>query len=81
MSIWTMLNRPVSRQYRLIDGALQPHPQLDGVYESLDAALSDATAWSLRGQDGALADAVGVEVRTNRGQWRTVCYPQVRHLD
>jgi len=65
----------VSRRYRLIDGALQPHPQLDGLYESLEAALAEALAWC-----GSLTAsqrlAIGIEVSTSRGGWRTVRYPQ-----
>ena len=30
------------RTYRLIDALLQPHPQLDGLYDSIEAALRDA---------------------------------------
>mgnify|MGYP003338829049 CR=1 FL=1 len=37
-----LLAAPISRRYRLVDAALQPHPQLDGLYESLDAALEEA---------------------------------------
>lgn len=74
MSLWTRLNQPVSRQYRLVDGTLQPHPQLDGVYESLEAALQDASAWNPRGS--APSSALGVEVSTSSGQWRTVRVPQ-----
>ncbi|MEY3735361.1 MAG: hypothetical protein RLZZ624_419 [Cyanobacteriota bacterium] len=75
MSIWTLLAQPVRRQYRLVDGTLQPHPQLDGVYDSLDAALGDAIAWSRR--DPAAAATVGIEVCTSPGQWRTLRFPQV----
>lgn len=70
-----LLAAPVSRRYRLIDAALQPHPQLDGLYESLDAALEEALAWV-----GSLTVsqplAIGVEVSTTSGGWRTVRYPQ-----
>lgn len=76
MSVWMQLNQPVNRHYRLIDAALQPHPHLDGIYDSLDAALSDATAWSRQGCVGTAALAFGVEVSTSRGQWRTVLYPK-----
>jgi len=70
-----LLAAPVSRRYRLIDAALQPHPQLDGLYESLEAALEEALAWC-----GSLTAsqplAIGVEVSTLSGGWRTVRYPQ-----
>jgi len=75
MSRLQLLAAPTSRRYRLIDAALQPHPQLDGLYESLEAALEEALAWC-----GNLAahqhPAVGVEVSTTSGHWRTVRYPQ-----
>ena len=33
------------RSYRLIDALLQPHPQLDSLYDSIEAALRDAITW------------------------------------
>ena len=30
------------RAYRLIDALLQPHPQLDGLYDSIEEAIRDA---------------------------------------
>ena len=33
------------RSYRLIDALLQPHPQLDGLHDSIEAALRDAITW------------------------------------
>lgn len=70
-----LLAAPASRRYRLIDAALQPHPQLDGLYESLDAALEEALAWC-GNLAASQARAIGVEVSTTSGGWRTVRFPQ-----
>jgi len=63
------------RAYRLIDALCQPHPQLDGLYETVEEALRDAIAW-LEGlgpdADGAL---IGLEVSTQAGPWRTIRLP------
>ncbi len=63
--------------YRLVglDGA--PHPVLDAPYESIEAAIGAAQAWcDGQGINSSLTHrAIGVEVLTRSGSWRTVCYP------
>lgn len=73
-------SRPHSKRYRLVDAGFEPHPQLDSEYDSLDEALQDAVAW-LREQPDTGTAAIGVEVSTRSGGWRTVRYPsQIRAL-
>ena len=64
------------RQYRLVDREGAPHPVLDDLYESLDAAWSEAVAW-WHDQFGASAGPmeIGVEVSTVCGSWRTLRHP------
>ena len=65
------------RTYRLIDALLQPHPQLDGLYDSLEEALRDAITW-LEGQGAEAAMApIGLEVSTRFGEWRTIRLPEL----
>ena len=71
-----LLNPPASRRYRLVDAALQPHPQLDGLYESLEAALDEAFSWCHSPDSSRQGFPIGVEVSTTTGNWRTVRYPQ-----
>ena len=63
--------------YRLaaLDGS--PHPVLDAPYESMEAALKAAQSWcSGQGLMCSLTErAIGVEVMTDSGSWRTVSYP------
>ena len=63
--------------YRLagLDG--RPHPVLDTPYESLEAALVAAQTWcDGQGMSCSLGErAIGVEVMTRSGSWRTVHYP------
>lgn len=64
------------RVYRLIDGLLEPHPYLDGLYDSIEEAFRDVCEWleSL----GPVTDAasnIGLEVRTPDGGWRTIRHP------
>jgi hypothetical protein len=67
--------RQVSRAYRLIDGFFQPHPHLDGRYESIEEAIGEAIGWL----DGLEPDAgqasIGLEVSTSNGDWRTIRQP------
>ncbi|MCP9857493.1 hypothetical protein KBZ33_01255 [Cyanobium sp. Cruz-8D1] len=64
------------RTYRLVDQQGEPHPILDDLYESLDAAWSEALHWwqeefgPVQGPVG-----IGVEVSTLSGEWRTLRYP------
>ncbi len=65
------------KKYRLVglDGAL--HPVLDAPYESLEAAMSAASTWC-EGQGLCCSSsdrAIGIEVMTHSGSWRTVKYP------
>jgi len=59
-------------QYRLIDHRGAPHPVLDDLYDSLEAAWSDARS-STSGRVEPMAS--GIEVSTASGSWRTVRYP------
>ncbi|WP_371733984.1 hypothetical protein [Synechococcus sp. CCY 9618] len=64
------------RTYRLVDLQGNPHPVLDDLYESLDAAWSEALHWwqeefgPVQGPVG-----IGVEVSTLSGEWRTLRHP------
>lgn len=64
------------RHYRLVDQQGSPHPVLDDLYDSLDAAWEEARSWwqeqfgSERGPVG-----IGVEVSTGCGSWRTLRHP------
>lgn len=71
------------RVYRLTDGAGQPHPELDELFESLDAAQEAALAWIERqslldpaagppDRLRALGHHFGLEVSTPSGDWRTL---------
>ncbi len=66
---------PATRAYRLIDAFLQPHPHLDGIYDSIEEAIGDAVGWL----DGLEPDAgqasIGLEVSTGNGDWRTIRKP------
>ncbi len=68
--------QPHVRLYRLVDGGGDPHPVLDDLYESLEAAWSEATRW-WQNHCGASQDPVdiGVEVSTASGDWRTLRFP------
>jgi hypothetical protein len=64
------------RAYRLIDALCQPHPQLDGLYDSVEEAFRDAITW-LEGLGPDAADAmIGLEVSTQAGPWRTIRMPE-----
>ncbi|MCS5691824.1 hypothetical protein NZK33_07470 [Cyanobium sp. FGCU-6] len=65
---------PRPRLYRLVEFPGLPHPSLDGLYESIDEAWTDALSWwQGRGEDPCpLAGAIGVEVSTPAGEWRTL---------
>lgn len=64
------------RHYRLVDGAGAPHPVLDDLYDSLEAAWAEAIGW-WRDQFGPSHGPVeiGVEVSTTSGDWRTLRFP------
>jgi hypothetical protein len=65
---------PMPRLYRLVEFPGLPHPSLDGLYESIDVAWTDALNWwQGRGLDAcSVAGAIGVEVSTPAGEWRTL---------
>ncbi len=63
--------------YRLagLDGL--PHPVLDAPYESIEAATRAAQDWcNGQGSKCSIAQrAIGLEVMTSSGAWRTIGYP------
>lgn len=65
---------PMPRLYRLVEFPGLPHPSLDGLYESIDEAWTDALNWwQGKGLDACpVAGAIGVEVSTPAGEWRTL---------
>jgi hypothetical protein len=65
------------RDYRLIDALHQPHPQLDGLYESVDEAMADAIGWLETMGPGASETTIGLEVSTPSGSWRTIRQPDL----
>jgi hypothetical protein len=67
---------PHVRRYRLVDGAGAPHPVLDDLYDSLEAAWTDASRWWQRQSScGQEPIEIGVEVSTPCGSWRTLRFP------
>ena len=64
------------RHYRLVDRQGAPHPVLDDLYESLDAAWPEAMGW-WQDHYGSSQEPVdiGVEVSTASGDWRTLRFP------
>lgn len=65
------------RLYRLVDEQGAPHPVLDDLYDSLDAAWSEAISWWQDCATGEGPIGIGVEVRTGSGDWRTLRHPGV----
>jgi hypothetical protein len=65
------------RDYRLIDCLQQPHPELDGLYDSVDEALADAIGWLESMGPGAGTTPIGLEVSTPCGSWRTIRQPDL----
>jgi len=65
------------RVYRLVDHRGDPHPVLDDLYDTLEAAWSEAILWwhSERGP-AASPVGIGVEVSTGSGVWRTLRHPE-----
>ena len=65
------------RLYRLAELDGNPHPVLDAPYESIEAAMIAAKDWvSGQGATSSPAQrAIGIEVMTRSGSWRTVGYP------
>jgi len=69
--------RPNQRVYRLVDHRGDPHPVLDDLYDSLEAAWAEALSW-WHGERGTSVPPVGigVEVSTGSGVWRTLRHPE-----
>ena len=65
------------RDYRLIDCFHQPHPHLDGLYETIDDAIADAISWLESIGPGAGEAPIGLEVSTPSGDWRTIRQPEL----
>ncbi|MFN9546266.1 MAG: hypothetical protein ACK6AD_04230 [Cyanobacteriota bacterium] len=65
------------RDYRLIDSLQQPHPHLDGLYDSIDEAMADAIGWLESMGPDAQEASIGLEVSTPCGSWRTIRQPDV----
>jgi hypothetical protein len=65
------------RVYRLVDHRGDPHPVLDDLYDSLEAAWAEAQSW-WHSESGPSAPPVGigVEVSTGSGVWRTLRHPE-----
>jgi len=64
------------RHYRLVDGRGDPHPVLDDLYDSLDAAWAEAMGWwQEQFGPGREPVEIGVEVSTASGDWRTLRFP------
>ena len=62
--------------YRLTGMDGTPHPVLDTQYDSIEAALGAAKDWA-SGSDINSSNrdgAIGIEVKTSNGSWRTICY-------
>jgi hypothetical protein len=69
--------RANQRVYRLVDHRGDPHPVLDDLYDSLEAAWAEALSW-WQGERGTSVPPVGigVEVSTGSGVWRTLRHPE-----
>lgn len=66
----------VTRVYRLVDGQGNPHPILDDLYETHEAAWAEAVrSWHLQDSSSQDAIEIGVEVSTANGEWRTIRHP------
>jgi hypothetical protein len=65
----------VDRVYRLVDRQGNPHPVLDDLYDSLDAAWNEALSWWGEQRGEAAPVEIGVEVSTTSGSWRTLRHP------
>jgi hypothetical protein len=63
------------RCYRLVDEQGAPHPVLDDLYDSLEAAWAEALSWWHDVSPGQEPVGIGVEVSTASGDWRTLRHP------
>jgi hypothetical protein len=65
----------LGRVYRLVDRQGNPHPVLDDLYDTLEAAWTEAQTWWGEQRGEADSVGIGVEVSTSSGSWRTLRYP------
>jgi hypothetical protein len=65
----------VGRVYRLVDRQGNPHPVLDDLYDTLEAAWSEAVSWWSEQRGSVESVEIGVEVSTTCGSWRTLRHP------
>lgn len=65
----------VARVYRLVDRQGNPHPVLDDLYDTLEAAWSEAVSWWNEQRGSSEPMEIGVEVSTSCGSWRTLRHP------
>ncbi len=64
------------RSYRLVNLAGDPHPVLDDLYDSQEAAWTEALRWwELQSESSQQPIGIGVEVSTLNGEWRTIRHP------
>lgn len=64
------------RAYRLVNLAGDPHPVLDDLYDSHEAAWTEALRWwELQSESSQQPIGIGVEVSTLNGEWRTIRHP------
>jgi len=73
-SLLAQFSQPIAKRYRLINASFEAHPHLDAIYDTLEDALTDAAAW-LGEQANSAQLAIGVEVSTRAGEWRTLRQP------
>jgi len=72
----TLQTPACQRHFRLVDNQGSPHPVLDDLYESLDAAWAEALDWWQTQSESTPGPVdIGVEVSTASGNWRTIRYP------
>ncbi len=62
--------------YRVVGMDGLPHPVLDTLYDSVDAAILAAKQWSSSRDFSSLSSdrSLGIEVMTSNGCWRTISY-------
>ncbi|MFM7641890.1 MAG: hypothetical protein ACKO45_10125 [Cyanobium sp.] len=66
----------LNRAYRLVDQQGRPHPVLDDLYDSHEAAWAEALEWWQTQEHPSPGPVgVGVEVSTSNGDWRTIRHP------
>ena len=71
-----MTTTTTERVYRIVDQQGEPHPVLDDLYDTLEAAWTEGLAWwRLQSGSGSEPIGIGVEVSTSCGSWRTLRHP------